>query len=64
MPINVIRLEHPSDPRYLLVNGEPPTEITIDEISAGNYGRLMLVAPGDITHSFAAVDVGRWELRK
>jgi hypothetical protein len=38
----VVELYHPSDPRFVIVEGELPDEITVEDLGAGLYGTVMI----------------------
>lgn len=42
----LIRLDHPSDPRFLLVT-ELPERVTLEDLGAWRYGKPLLFAPTD-----------------
>jgi len=52
----VIELSHPSDPRYLLIFGEPPERISPEEVGSWQYGKPLLFPPGPVTHAYAQPD--------
>lgn len=51
----VIRLDHPSDPRYLVVD-ELPESVTVDDLGSWRYGKALLFAPGEVVAVFSQRD--------
>jgi hypothetical protein len=42
----IIRLDHDTDPRYLIVD-DLPERVTIDDLADQRYGKLLTFAPED-----------------
>lgn len=40
--MTLIKLDHPTDPRFLLLTDPPPERITPDELFSGMYGRPLI----------------------
>lgn len=58
--IKVVELEHPTDPRYLLIE-QLPQKITIEEIGDGTYGKLLLIAHAPPDVIYRNIEPGVWE---
>ncbi len=43
--MKVIKLEHPTDARYLLIPGELPDRVTFDDLLSWRYGKPFLFEP-------------------
>lgn len=47
-----IQLDHPTDPRYLIVF-QAPERITLDDLFAGVYGKPLLMVASDVDLVYA-----------
>ena len=46
--VKVIQLDHPTDPRFLIVEGDLPDRITVDDLAAQRYGKPLLASPNGL----------------
>lgn len=56
----IVELEHPTDPRYLLIEDPLPQRITMEEIGDGKYGKLLLMAHAPPDVIYRNVGIGAW----
>lgn len=59
-----VELQHPTDPRYLMIEGEPPDTITIDDLADTKYGKLMIYRAHEPDFTYSTDKPGKWTLVK
>jgi len=56
--MKIIELQHPTDPRYLIIEGELPEKITIEDLGHWTYGKALIMQPGPVDATYVSAGQG------
>jgi hypothetical protein len=58
--MQIVQLDHPTDPRWVIIEGELPEKITIEDLGHWTYGKAMIMQPGPVDVVYETRELGVW----